>query len=162
LIIPRWPWQREDESYESDNESLHRQIAFNSSEDWDRVDLDFQSKTLPAGFYHLKIRSIYRESVTAVTFTSSRGQWRDATLQEIHEFEILITIYDSPNSDQTPHVTTNPKILPITLFLFVDPAKSGILPLPLPPPSTRQLIQGEVNRPQPSETFTLPQLFLVE
>jgi hypothetical protein len=44
----------------------------------------------------------------------------------------------------------------ITLFLFVDPAKSGILP------PARQLIQGEVNRPQLSETFILPQLFLVE
>jgi hypothetical protein len=44
----------------------------------------------------------------------------------------------------------------ITLFLFIDPAKSGILP------PTRQLIQEEVNRPEPSETFTLPQLFLVE
>jgi hypothetical protein len=44
----------------------------------------------------------------------------------------------------------------ITLFLFVDPAKSGILP------PTRQLIAGEVDRPQLSETFTLPQLFLVQ
>jgi hypothetical protein len=46
----------------------------------------------------------------------------------------------------------------ITLFWLVDvdPAKSGILP------PTRQLIQWEVDRPQLSETFNLPQLFLVE
>jgi hypothetical protein len=44
----------------------------------------------------------------------------------------------------------------ITLFLSVDPSKSGILP------ATRQSIQWGVDRPQLLETFTLPQLFLVE